>query len=432
VNELKFEGISFPFTASQLPLFERLNPGLVITLLQWKDDEARLVRSAPLSETRQVVHVLLVKDHYVGVSNLDRLLNSHNNSHHHNSRYYCERCLRPFFTKEKRTEHKPFCMRNKPQHYVMPKEKEYAFGSWGKTLSPGYVIYADIECLLEPGLDNNLQSHKPIAAGYIVVPNASIQDVEPRYRSFLGRSCITEFMASIEWEVNALCEWMDNNSHKVMKALTALQKITYESATCCYMCKKAFTDNKVRDHDHLTGEYRGPACSRCNLSARMRRMTVPIIFHNWKGYDSHHIVREGVTTRPHWRLEVIATTSESYLTMKASWGEKGEQRRKIRFIDSLQFLPSSLANLVKQCPIMPLTESLPWPSSITKGKGVFPYSFLDSVTKLDANSLPNREAFYDCLSQSTISEVDYNRAQDAWSLMECKTFGEYMMSKCFS
>jgi len=145
-------------------------------------------------------------------------------------------------------------------------------------------------------------------------------------------------------------------------------------------------------------------------------------------YDAHHIVREGVSTRPHWQLDVIATTCESYLNLRVAWGAK-ESRRRVNFIDSLQFLHASLAALVKQCPSLPLTDSLPWPSSVTHGKGVFPYSYFDSEEKLAATSLPPIEAFFDTLTQSPLKTDDYRCAQEAWNAMNCSTFREYMLSK---
>ena len=218
MSELNWDGITFPFTVSQLSLFEKRNPALSICLLQWKkveeddelvdddDDEevekACLVRRAPLHPSRRVIHILLVGNHYVGVTSINRLLNSHNIEHGHHNRHYCERCLRPFFTTFKLDEHMPFCLRNEPQHYRMPEEKVYGFTHWGKTLSPSFVIYADIECLLEVGDGSTLQHHKPIASAFLVVANKAL-NIEPRYRSFVGRTCIPEFLKSLEEEVCA-------------------------------------------------------------------------------------------------------------------------------------------------------------------------------------------------------------------------------------
>ena len=50
-------------------------------------------------------------------------------------------------------------------------------------------------------------------------------------------------------------------------------------------------DNKVRDHCHVTGKYRGAAHWSCNVNFKMTEK-VPLIFHGLKGYDSHLIFKE--------------------------------------------------------------------------------------------------------------------------------------------
>jgi hypothetical protein len=283
---------------------------------------------------------------------------------------------------------------------------------------------------LEKGESSTLQQHLPIAAAFLIIPNKALKLIKSSYHYFVGRNCITSFLASLEIEVERVCKWNDYHTRKVMQPLTLEQQQQHDSASTCYLCHKAFDEKhpKVKEHCHLTGRYRGPACQPCNTKARLRRSTIPVIFHNFKGYDAHHIVREGIISRPHWELDVIATSSESYLNLRVAWGEN-EKRKKISFIDSLQFLHASLANLVKQCPNMSYTDTLPWPASVTQGKGVFPYSYFDSEEKMHDDSLPPITAFFDTLTQTSLKEEDYKRAQDAWVSMNCKTFGEYMLSK---
>ena len=47
----------------------------------------------------------------------------------------------------------------------------------------------------------------------------------------------------------------------------------------------------LRDHCHVTGEYRGCAHSVCNRSFRLTN-TIPVIFLNLIGYDAHLIMQE--------------------------------------------------------------------------------------------------------------------------------------------
>ena len=49
---------------------------------------------------------------------------------------------------------------------------------------------------------------------------------------------------------------------------------------------------KVVGHDHLTGKVRGIAHSYCNLNYHLVDTKIPIFFHNFKGYDSHYIIKE--------------------------------------------------------------------------------------------------------------------------------------------
>ena len=53
-----------------------------------------------------------------------------------------------------------------------------------------------------------------------------------------------------------------------MKWLTQEQWREDNNATNCLICTKPFksADKEIRDHAHLTGEYRGPAHNTCNLN----------------------------------------------------------------------------------------------------------------------------------------------------------------------
>ena len=79
-----------------------------------------------------------------------------------------------------------------------------------------------------------------------------------------------------------------------MKKLNMEEEQYHNDATECWICKKVFKEDllkKVRDHDHITGKYRGPAHSICNLELRIKpeEAKLNIRFHNMKNYDRHLI-----------------------------------------------------------------------------------------------------------------------------------------------
>jgi len=58
-------------------------------------------------------------------------------------------------------------------------------------------------------------------------------------------------------------------------------------------------------------------------------------------------------------------------------------------------------------------------------KGVYPYDYINSITKLDETSLPPIEEFYSKLNKTHISEEDYKHAQNIWKKFEIKNMKEY-------
>ena len=75
--------------------------------------------------------------------------------------------------------------------------------------------------------------------------------------------------------------------------LTATESQSFTTATICNICTKPLEVDKVRDHCHITGNYRGADHSACNLLYRISKTgwKLPVVIHNLKGYDGHLIVK---------------------------------------------------------------------------------------------------------------------------------------------
>ena len=76
------------------------------------------------------------------------------------------------------------------------------------------------------------------------------------------------------------------------------------------------------DHCHFTnepgknvGKFRGPAHNSCNLNYKIDPKTwkLPVIIHNFKGYDSHLIVK--ALEKEHGRVQIVPNNMEKYMCM---------------------------------------------------------------------------------------------------------------------
>lgn len=71
---------------------------------------------------------------------------------------------------------------------------------------------------------------------------------------------------------------------------STVDKEDFENATHCHICERKLRHDKVLDHCHFPGKYRGAAHNKCNLHFRLRRH-IPVFFHNLAGYDSHLFIK---------------------------------------------------------------------------------------------------------------------------------------------
>ena len=95
--------------------------------------------------------------------------------------------------------------------------------------------------------------------------------------------------------------------------ITELQQKEFDECHGCPRCGSVFDDGKhkkVRDHCHISAEFRGPLCQACNMRLHLKRRILPVIIHNFKCYDAHMIIKCGIGKMKNWKLNVIAQTKE--------------------------------------------------------------------------------------------------------------------------
>src|SRR3977135_3873431 len=224
-------------------------------------------------------------------------------------------------------------------------------------------MYADIEAILEkmdPIESKNTQRinrHIPCAIGNMIVSRIPGNQFHGKYVEYSGKECMSEFINYLEHVARQVHCWSRGFETRVRAQRTAQEKRKYNSENQCYLCTKSFDtpgdkgSQKHFDHDHLTGLYRGAACADCNRKMRLDRNTVPIYFHNYRGYDNHHIVH-AFNGRKGWTMEPIAQNLEKFMTMAAGVQvgvtDKGNPINiNMCFRDSYQVLAEGLATLVE-------------------------------------------------------------------------------------
>ena len=72
----------------------------------------------------------------------------------------------------------------------------------------------------------------------------------------------------------------------------------YRNNNICRFCEKEILSDKVRDHCHLTGKYRGSAHNTCNINVTQKQSNfIPFIFHNFSNYDCHMFFKKLVVKK---------------------------------------------------------------------------------------------------------------------------------------
>jgi hypothetical protein len=109
---------------------------------------------------------------------------------------------------------------------------------------------------------NSYQKHEPIGFGYQIISD------HEKYKNYSYQEYICEkpdevFIGRIK-EVKKIVEIYQNPEK--MLPLINKQRVKFEKAKVCHICEKEFEENqiKVRDHDPITGEYRGLAHQSCD------------------------------------------------------------------------------------------------------------------------------------------------------------------------
>ena len=456
---INMNGIHYPVSLNGIKRFEDLNPNISISVLGYnKEDRVFPLRISKYTGCDYDIVLLLLKEaekgengeikektHYTLVKNKSALIASQKNNHK-GKRHLCLNCFNSFNTSESLNKHKEYCYENKSVKITMPPQNTYLrFKNFHHSEKAPFAVYADFESLIKP-LNNcdpdpnksytkKYQKHEPISFSYYIAVNGVF--FKPVLRKY------TKTKPEDADAMDIFIKWLEEDVKDIANIEPKEMIFTEEdikhfnNASDCWICGGELGNDRVRDHCHFTGRYRGPAHNSCNLKYRKPK-NISVFFHNLSGYDSHLFIKKLASTDKNENIDCIPNNEEKYISFSKTivtgqyTNKKGEIKNKtfkIVFKDSLKFMSSSLEALVNNLPKDAFKNLIkyftPKQAEILKQKGFYPYEYMDSEEKFNDTKLPPREAFYSKLSGKGITEKDYKHAGNVWNSFKMKTFKEY-------
>ena len=315
-----------------------------------------------LTREKQVILLMISNGenwHYLTVKKLSRLLRGMTSNH--DGDFYCLNYFHSYRTKNKLEAHKKICENRDYCHVEMPTKDNNTikYNQGEKYIKLPFVVYADLECLLEkmstcynnPEKSSTTKINKHTPSGYSIFTYCSFDKAKNKLNYYRGEDCMKKFCKDLREHATKII----NYEKKDMIPLTKKEEKKHNNQKVCYICKKEFDTSdkkhhKVRDHCHYSGKYRGAAHNICNLRYKIPK-EIPLVFHNGSTYDYHFIIKELVK-------EFDGENTEKYITFSVPIKKKIENKDieityKIKFINSYRFMATSLSRSVDK-----LTENI--------------------------------------------------------------------------
>ena len=448
-DSLNTKGITFPMQVKDITKFENLNPDLPGINVFYLEEEKyfRHSREFKKKDCKNTIDLFLNekdgKHHYCLIKNFSRLIRSQLTTRTNEPINICKRCFSYFTKPELLDKHIEYCSNNQTAVVVMPEPNKFlCFKNYSNQLPVPFVVYADFECFTKPmnscspnpkdSYNYNYQKHEP--SGFCFYAKGIVPGIHIKPITYTKTSEDEDVAKVFVEKITELTKGIYNDFYLRPKPLklTSKEQKSFEEAKTCHICRGELKEDKVRDHCHFTGQYRGAAHNKCNLECRKLKV-LPVIFHNLQGYDAHLFIKQ--LAKLEGQLTCIPSTEEKYISFSKTI-KVGEYKDytgliipinfEIRFLDSFKFLQTALANLVSNLSPDDFNNTkhvFKSNTSLLTRKGVYPYDYVSSLNKLSETCLPPKEEFYSKLNDEDISDEDYQHAINVWN--KIKTIKDY-------
>lgn len=441
---LKYDEKDMPMKVDKIIHFEKRNKLIInVYSVEEKSIYPLYVSSNRGNEEYLQINLLFITDgqgnnHYTYIKNFNRLMKS--NDDNHNENFVCPYCCQFRTTsKEGFEKHSKNCIAG--QAVEMPKENSIIkFEHYSNINECPIRIYADFESLGSKistcvnKKQNTVEINRHIGASFklLVVSDIPISccfekvgDYYTYESIYKGTDANDEFVRQIQELENILIEDMRiaQDLHIDFKTMNITEKQIeeFKATKKCWVCNNNFKGDKVKHHNHFTGDYHSTICSDCNIQIK-DKIKIPVFFHNLN-YDKNIFFKSLYHYQNIKDISILPDNEENYKCFTIG---------KLHFLDSFKFMSSSLDTLIKNIP----NDSKVFLKNLAKGdetkfihinkKGYFPYEWFDSIEKLKLPiSVLMKEHFTNKLKLEKLNEEEWDYIQQMIKDLNINTFEEF-------
>jgi len=144
-----------------------------------------------------------------------------------------------------------------------------------------------VQTIQKKSYTRQIAKQVPCRYCYVVVRSDGEAKAPVLYR---GEDAVEHFLTSLQVE---LAENNEVFKKPVDMIMTANDCKAFNDSVHCHICGEALVNDRVRDHCHITGKYRGAAHNACNLKLLRiypDKTKVPLVLYNLRGNDGHLIM----------------------------------------------------------------------------------------------------------------------------------------------
>ena len=180
------------------------------------------------------------------------------------------------------------------------EESKISFKNHNRSMRVPIIVYTDFESFTqqlstcqpnpEKSYTNQYQKHIPIGFCYhIKCFDDTLYSQQPVtfVKEFNDDDVAQIFIDTLEKNIKEIYKSLKFSKSMIM---TMYDKMAYVNSTLCHICNEELGEDRVRDHCHLSGKFRGAAHKICNLKYKVPKF-FPLVFHNLSGYDSHLFIK---------------------------------------------------------------------------------------------------------------------------------------------